>query len=669
MQLKPSTSAIWQGNVEGANATTGKLSGNRIFRFNGLYYPGFSVELSSPSDLSALEINPVLVDYINSSSDLVLNFEDIYYLNPCKVATTANITLSGSQTIDGVEVGAGERVLVKDQSTQSQNGVYLASGGAWTREDILTNGSYIKASEGTYGANRIAKTVLGVGFVLDTSPVVFIGFETNVKVIQRDTVYYLRFKNFGTTYRTYNTVAIWGMFQAATTANISLSGSQTIDGVTVVNGSYVLVKNQTVLTENGPYVVRPGTTPWQKLTTYESENLFYYTLAGTENGGKHFVQTIGGSNEFIHASVVLYETVADATDEVNPIIPLLPAAGIGLRLYWFYKNYNIPECIELGAENIEDIICCPPSARTLPPSTATITQGDGSTTTATLLQGFPFVSVSAFRHYGFVNMFQQPDISYRHEIVVENTLADFTGLGFISYAPPIAGGRNISATFDLQAAPLTFTCISIYAVGHASYWPPVAVVFSGTLIIPDVRLTMTDSKFAKEGTDITVGNVDVTMTYDPVSGNWFGPLENYYNIPGRLNMQLELVKPGETYGKYIDAPWKMIHNVQGWRTGTGTSWYNPYLSWYLGEFILVGDISTGAGAFPGNYYNTNYAFAIKYSSYNSAKKPKDYLYQYAFFRQNIGSFSLDKWQTSDFFNSNNYWLSSVDATLTTITPP
>ena len=36
---------------------------------------------------------------------------------PCRVATTANITLNGLQTIDGVTVAAGDRVLVKDQSS------------------------------------------------------------------------------------------------------------------------------------------------------------------------------------------------------------------------------------------------------------------------------------------------------------------------------------------------------------------------------------------------------------------------------------------------------------------------------------------------------------------------------------------------------------------------
>ena len=50
-----------------------------------------------------------------------------------KVATTANITLSGTQTIDGIAVSAGDRVLVKDQSTTHQNGIYVCAAGAWSR--------------------------------------------------------------------------------------------------------------------------------------------------------------------------------------------------------------------------------------------------------------------------------------------------------------------------------------------------------------------------------------------------------------------------------------------------------------------------------------------------------------------------------------------------------
>jgi hypothetical protein len=57
-----------------------------------------------------------------------------------KIATTANITLSGTQTIDGVAISADERVLVKNQSTASENGLYLCKAGSWARTADLAAG-------------------------------------------------------------------------------------------------------------------------------------------------------------------------------------------------------------------------------------------------------------------------------------------------------------------------------------------------------------------------------------------------------------------------------------------------------------------------------------------------------------------------------------------------
>ena len=45
----------------------------------------------------------------------------------------ANLTLSGTQTVDGIALVAGDRILVKDQSTASQNGIYVVAAGAWAR--------------------------------------------------------------------------------------------------------------------------------------------------------------------------------------------------------------------------------------------------------------------------------------------------------------------------------------------------------------------------------------------------------------------------------------------------------------------------------------------------------------------------------------------------------
>jgi hypothetical protein len=53
---------------------------------------------------------------------------------PVRVATTASITLSGEQTIDGVAVVADDRVLVKDQSSGAENGIYRADTSTWQRD-------------------------------------------------------------------------------------------------------------------------------------------------------------------------------------------------------------------------------------------------------------------------------------------------------------------------------------------------------------------------------------------------------------------------------------------------------------------------------------------------------------------------------------------------------
>lgn len=71
-----------------------------------------------------------------------------------RVATTANITLSGAQTIDGVAAIAGNRVLVKNQTTASQNGIYVVASGAWSRsadansDPLVTAGLYVFVEEG-----------------------------------------------------------------------------------------------------------------------------------------------------------------------------------------------------------------------------------------------------------------------------------------------------------------------------------------------------------------------------------------------------------------------------------------------------------------------------------------------------------------------------------------
>lgn len=76
----------------------------------------------------------------------------------CRVGTTANISLSGTQTIDGVAVIAGDRVLVKNQSSAAENGIYVVAAGSWARATDADTwselvGAFTFVEEGTVNDN------------------------------------------------------------------------------------------------------------------------------------------------------------------------------------------------------------------------------------------------------------------------------------------------------------------------------------------------------------------------------------------------------------------------------------------------------------------------------------------------------------------------------------
>lgn len=80
--------------------------------------------------------------------------------DPVRVATTANITLSGTQTIDGVAVVAGERVLVKNQTATQDNGIYIVAAGVWARSADANsvaevNDATVLTEAGTVGAGDV----------------------------------------------------------------------------------------------------------------------------------------------------------------------------------------------------------------------------------------------------------------------------------------------------------------------------------------------------------------------------------------------------------------------------------------------------------------------------------------------------------------------------------
>ena len=100
----------------------------------------------------------------------------------CRVATTANITLSGTQTIDGISVIAADRVLVKDQTTTANNGIYLCASGAWTRTTDADTwaelpAAFVFVEVGTLNANNGYVCTVADGGTLGTTAITWVQFS------------------------------------------------------------------------------------------------------------------------------------------------------------------------------------------------------------------------------------------------------------------------------------------------------------------------------------------------------------------------------------------------------------------------------------------------------------------------------------------------------------
>jgi hypothetical protein len=92
-----------------------------------------------------------------------------------RAATTANITLSNTQTVDGVALSVGDRVLVKNQSTGSQNGIYVVASGSWTRATDFDNSPDVEVSPGTFFFVEEGTTQADNGYVVSNDTAITIG--------------------------------------------------------------------------------------------------------------------------------------------------------------------------------------------------------------------------------------------------------------------------------------------------------------------------------------------------------------------------------------------------------------------------------------------------------------------------------------------------------------
>jgi hypothetical protein len=156
-----------------AHAASHKSAGSDAIKLNELAAPDADVSLNSNkiTNLATPTSNAdaatkAYVDAVAEGLDVKAS---------CRLATTVadgNIGLSGLSNIDGVTPLAGDRILVKNQTTESQNGIYVADSSSWSRASDaaqsgeITPGTFVFVEEGSQADS---------GWVVTTNGTITIG--------------------------------------------------------------------------------------------------------------------------------------------------------------------------------------------------------------------------------------------------------------------------------------------------------------------------------------------------------------------------------------------------------------------------------------------------------------------------------------------------------------
>lgn len=164
------TGTVTMGTLSGVlKASTGAISGSATLNDIGAPTADFSMASHKLTSVT----NPTSAQDAATKSYVDSVASGLNAKASCRVATTANITLSGTQTIDGISVIANDRVLVKNQTTGSENGIYVCASGAWSRStDADTDAEVVS---GMYTFITSGTTNASTGWVLITPNPITVG--------------------------------------------------------------------------------------------------------------------------------------------------------------------------------------------------------------------------------------------------------------------------------------------------------------------------------------------------------------------------------------------------------------------------------------------------------------------------------------------------------------
>ena len=175
---------IGQGNIDGAVTGPASAVNADFAQFDGttgkvIKDGGLSLDvdgtLATNSD-ARLPSQKAVKTYVDSVA------QGLDVKPSVKAASTASLTHSGAQTIDGVSCVAGDRVLDKNNSSPALNGIWIVASGSWTRAADMDSwsevpGAFCFVEQGTVNGNTGWTCTSDQGGTLETTAITWTQFS------------------------------------------------------------------------------------------------------------------------------------------------------------------------------------------------------------------------------------------------------------------------------------------------------------------------------------------------------------------------------------------------------------------------------------------------------------------------------------------------------------
>ena len=357
------------------NTTTSTTKGKYIFNdlnANGVVKVGALNELISAKILASDLSNTLLSTDVNlggeyasdskiASQKAIKTYVDnaitgLSWKAEVRAATTENIILSGEQIIDGVSVVTGDRVLVKNQTDATQNGIYIVSTSEWTRSpDTNTADKLAHATVFVADGNTLANTgwtcanptitewttpitfvqysgsgtytggtgidINGNAIEIDSTVVTLTGQQTLTNKILTDNVISSLYQDTAKTKRI--------TFPAVTDTVVTLAASQNLTNKTLTSPSMVTPRfsnNGYIADANGNELLMFGTTPsavtYLKLTNNTNDADVTLAVAGSTNVGLNIISNGAGTIK-VNSDIITTNTATQTLTNKTFIAPII----------------------------------------------------------------------------------------------------------------------------------------------------------------------------------------------------------------------------------------------------------------------------------------------------------------------------------------------------------